>query len=44
MSAAAMAIKNLYLAGKLTKEQVQEAYTKKIITVDECDKIIALKQ
>lgn len=43
MSPNAVAIKNLYLAGKITYHQLQQTYLKNLITKDELDRIISLK-
>ena len=44
MSANAMAMKNLYLANKITLSQLERAKELKIITEDEFTKIKALKE
>lgn len=44
MSPTAIAMKNLYLAGKINYYQLQKAYEKNMITKDELDKIISLKE
>ena len=44
MSANAMAMKNLYVAGKITLSQLERAKELKIITEDEFTKIKALKE
>lgn len=44
MSPYAIAVKNLYLAHKISYEQLENAYTKGLITREEMYKIISLAQ